>query len=91
MRDWNKDGKIDRKDQMMDYYIFEQTEKDSDHYQCGGGRSGGGVLKGTIIVIIVILLLAFILGVEVPAAVWGFFVKVILVVAFFTVLGKLFR
>ena len=93
MRDWNHDGKIDSKDQMMDYYIFEETNKDAGNPYCGGtGRSGGGgVLKGTVITIIVLILLAFVLGVGVPATVWGFFAKVILVVGFFTVLGKIFK
>lgn len=93
MRDWNHDGKIDRKDQMMDYHIFEETNKDSGNsYYSGKSHGGGcGVLGGTVIVILVILFLAFTLGVGVPAAVWGFFAKVILVVGFFTVLGKLFK
>ena len=92
MRDWNNDGKIDGKDYIMDQYIFEETSKEEGNtYYSGAGHSNGGVvLKGTVIVIIVILLLALVLGVAVPGAVWGFFGKVILVVGFFTLLGKIF-
>ena len=93
MRDWNHDGKIDNKDRAMDYHIFEETNKtNGNSYYGGTGRSGGsGVLKGTVITIVVLILLAFVLGVGIPGAVWGFFGKVILVVGFFTLLGKIFR
>ena len=87
MNDWNHDGKIDMKDRMTDYYVFEESCKDSSNYHIGG--TGGGVFKGTVILIAAIIVLALVLGVGIPGAVWGFFAKVILVVGFFTVLSKL--
>lgn len=91
MRDWNHDGKIDKKDQMMDYHIFEETCKNDSSYYVRNSGSGGGVFKGTAIVIIVLIVLALVLGVGVPGEVLGFFATVLLVVGWFTLLGKLFK
>ena len=87
MKDWNHDGKIDKRDQMLDYQLFEECCRESGNVSVGG--SGGSVFSGTLVVIAVLIVLAVVLGVGIPAAVWGFFIKVILVVGFFTVLSKL--
>ena len=60
---------------------------------CGGGGFSGGcsgeVFKFVLIVIVVIIVSELLLGVGIPGVVWGFFGKIILVVGFFTLLGKL--
>jgi hypothetical protein len=86
MKDWNNDGKIDNKDQMMDYLIFEESCNENTNAHTGS--SGGGVFKVTLIFIVILILLALILGVGVPGEVLGFFIKVLLIVGFFTLLSR---
>lgn len=31
MRDWDKNGEIDSRDRMLDYHVYENISKDSDH------------------------------------------------------------
>ena len=88
MRDYNHDGKIDKKDQLFEYEMFEEMEKDTSNISFGSGN-GIGVFGAVLIIIAVILVLALFLSVEVPGAVWEFFFTIIAVVGFFTLLSKL--
>lgn len=87
MHDWNHNGKIDKEDRMMDYYIFEETNSDSS----GGsnGSSGGGCFTYVIVGVIIIIVLSFLLGVAIPGAVWKLFLNIIGMCLFWGFLSSL--
>ena len=41
MYDWNHNGEIDNEDRMMDYHIFEETNKPSGVSNYSRGKSSG--------------------------------------------------
>lgn len=74
MHDWNHDGKIDRKDRMRDYYIYnELSKKESNTGRTGsvkrntvrqnssGGSSEGNIGGVVVMIVIIIVLLIFLL------------------------------
>mgnify|MGYP003296450489 FL=1 len=95
MFDLNNDGKIDSFERAAEFDFMESLEEtDSNVGYCGGrsstSRGGMRAFKVTVGICVGFVLLAVLLGVEVSGAVIGFFLKIILVVGFFTLLGKLF-
>lgn len=95
MFDLNNDGKIDSFERAAEFDFMDSLEeKDPSVGYCSGrsSTSGGGMgaFKVTVGICVGFVLLAVLLGVEVSGAVIGFFLKIILVVGFFTLLGKLF-
>lgn len=71
-----------------DYWRYVNASSD---YGNSGTMDGcvGVIFKIVLSVIAVVIVWALLLGVGIPVAVWGFFVKVILVVGFFAFLGSL--
>lgn len=95
MFDLNNDGKIDSFERAAEFDFMESLEEtDSSVGYCSGrsstSRGGMRAFKVTVGICVGFVLLAVLLGVEVSGAVIGFFFKIILVVGFFTLLGKLF-